>query len=51
MMAGKDRDMVSAIVIILGIFTVLLLFGMCRAASDSDDKMQELFRKKGDKRV
>lgn len=51
MTAGKDRDMLSAVVIILGIFTVLFLFGMCRAASDADDKMQELFREKGDKKV
>lgn len=33
------------------LFTVSMLccIGMCKAASDADDRMEELFRRKGDK--
>ena len=33
------------------LFTVSMLFcvGMCRAASDADDRMEELFRRKDEK--
>lgn len=44
--------MCTVVAVTVGIlFTVSILFciGMCRAASDADDRMEELFRRKEDK--
>ena len=40
-----------AVLIVTIIFVVSMLFciGMCRAASDADDRMEELFRRKDEK--
>ncbi|MDY2594627.1 MAG: hypothetical protein SOW34_06985 [Oliverpabstia sp.] len=36
-------------VVILSIVSLLFCIGMCKAASDADDRMEEMFRRKEEK--
>ena len=39
---------VVTVVVLLGL-AMIFCIGMCRAASDADDRMEERFRRKGEK--
>ena len=38
-------DVVVTVIVLLGL-AMIFCIGMCRAASDADDRMEELFRRK-----